>query len=53
MNLRETLADIHALEEELIDFERKYGGRGNISWRAKGYCTLGVDSPAVLVTTYS
>jgi hypothetical protein len=27
MNLREILADIHALEEELLDFERKYGIR--------------------------
>ena len=27
MNLREILADIHALEEELLDFERKYGVR--------------------------
>jgi hypothetical protein len=27
MNLRELLADIHALEEELLAFERKYGVR--------------------------
>jgi hypothetical protein len=27
MNLREILADIHALEEELLAFERKYGIR--------------------------
>jgi len=25
MNLQQYLADIHALEQELIDFERKYG----------------------------
>ena len=25
MNLRQYLADIHALEQELINFERKYG----------------------------
>ncbi|MCP5005065.1 MAG: hypothetical protein GY941_14195 [Planctomycetes bacterium] len=27
MNLRDTLSDIHALEEELLSFERKYGIR--------------------------
>jgi hypothetical protein len=27
MNLQEILADIHALEEELINFERKFGIR--------------------------
>jgi len=27
MDLREILADIHALEEELLEFERKYGVR--------------------------
>ena len=27
MNLREILTDIHALEEDLLDFERKYGVR--------------------------
>jgi len=27
MNLQEILADIHALEEELLSFERKYGVR--------------------------
>ncbi len=27
MNIREILADIHALEEELLQFERKYGIR--------------------------
>lgn len=27
MTLREMLADIHALEEELLAFERKYGVR--------------------------
>ncbi len=27
MNLRDILADIHALEVELLDFERKYGVR--------------------------
>ena len=27
MNLREILADIHALEEDLLGFERKYGIR--------------------------
>jgi hypothetical protein len=27
MTLREILADIHALEEELLAFERKYGIR--------------------------
>lgn len=27
MALREMSADIHALEEELLDFERKYGIR--------------------------
>ena len=27
MTIREILADIHALEEDLLDFERKYGVR--------------------------
>ncbi|MCB0156425.1 MAG: hypothetical protein KDF65_16630 [Anaerolineae bacterium] len=27
MNIRDLLADIHALEEELLDFERKFGVR--------------------------
>lgn len=27
MNLRDLLIDIHALEQELLDFERKYGVR--------------------------
>lgn len=27
MNLREIIADIHALEEELLNFERKFGIR--------------------------
>ncbi len=27
MPIREILADIHALEEDLLDFERKYGIR--------------------------
>ena len=27
MNIRDILADIHALEEELLDFERKFGVR--------------------------
>ncbi|HEX5717610.1 MAG TPA: hypothetical protein VF179_15740 [Thermoanaerobaculia bacterium] len=27
MTMQETLADIHSLEEELLDFERKYGLR--------------------------
>ncbi|KPK08207.1 MAG: hypothetical protein AMJ56_11965 [Anaerolineae bacterium SG8_19] len=34
MNLREILADIHALEEELIDFERKYGIRSETLYAA-------------------
>ena len=34
MNIRETLADIHALEEELLDFERKYGIRSEILYSA-------------------
>jgi hypothetical protein len=27
MNIQEILADIHALEEDMLDFERKYGIR--------------------------
>jgi hypothetical protein len=27
MNIRDILADIHALEEEMLEFERKYGIR--------------------------
>ena len=34
MTLREILADIHALEEELIDFERKYGLRSETFYAA-------------------
>jgi hypothetical protein len=34
MNLREVLADIHALEEELLDFERKYGVRSETFYAA-------------------
>ena len=34
MNLEEILADIHALEEELLDFERKYGIRSETFYAA-------------------
>ncbi|MBI5053401.1 MAG: hypothetical protein HZB17_02115 [Chloroflexi bacterium] len=34
MNLRNILADIHALEEEIIDFERKYGVRSETFYTA-------------------
>ena len=34
MNLREILADIHALEEELLGFERKYGVRSETLYAA-------------------
>lgn len=34
MNIREILADIHALEEELIEFERKYGIRSETLYAA-------------------
>lgn len=34
MNLSEILADIHALEMELLDFERKYGVRSEIFYAA-------------------
>ena len=34
MNLREILADIHALEEEILAFERKYGIRSEIFYAA-------------------
>jgi len=34
LTLREILADIHALEEEMIDFERKYGLRSEIFYAA-------------------
>ena len=34
MNLREMLADIHALEEELLAFERKYGVRSETFYAA-------------------
>ena len=34
MTLREILADIHALEEEMIDFERKYGLRSETFYAA-------------------
>jgi len=31
MKLQEILADIHALEEELLAFERKYGVRSDVT----------------------
>ena len=34
MNLHKILADIHALEEELLDFERKYGIRSETFYAA-------------------
>jgi len=34
MNLQEILADIHALEEELLAFERKYGVRSETFYAA-------------------
>lgn len=34
MNLSEILADIHALEEELLAFERKYGVRSETFYAA-------------------
>jgi hypothetical protein len=34
MTLREILADIHALEEEMIEFERKYGLRSETFYAA-------------------
>ena len=34
MDLREILADIHALEEERLSFERKYGIRSEIFFAA-------------------
>ena len=34
MTIRDILADIHALEEELLNFERKYGVRSEIFYAA-------------------
>ena len=34
MTLREILADIHALEEDMLAFERKYGVRSEIFYSA-------------------
>ena len=34
MNIRELLTDIHALEEELLQFERKYGVRSETFYAA-------------------
>jgi hypothetical protein len=34
VNIRSTLADIHALEEELLAFERKYGIRSETLYAA-------------------
>jgi len=34
MNIREILTDIHALEEELLHFERKYGIRSETLYAA-------------------
>ncbi|HZF11637.1 MAG TPA: hypothetical protein VFE33_22865 [Thermoanaerobaculia bacterium] len=34
MNVRETLIDIHSLEEDLLEFERKYGLRSETFYAA-------------------
>jgi len=34
MTLEDLLSDIHTLEEELLDFERKYGVRSDIFYSA-------------------
>lgn len=34
MNIRDILTDIHALEEELLDFERKFGIRSETFYAA-------------------
>ena len=34
MNIREILADIHVLEEEMLNFERKYGIRSETLYAA-------------------
>lgn len=34
MNIHDILSDIHALEEELLDFERKYGVRSETFYAA-------------------
>ena len=34
MNLQDILADVHTLEEELLDFERKYGIRSETLYAA-------------------
>ena len=34
MNIRDIMADIHALEEELLDFERKFGVRSETFYAA-------------------
>jgi hypothetical protein len=34
MTAQQLLADIHALEEELLDFERKYGIRSDVFYAA-------------------
>ena len=34
MNIRDILVDIHALEEELLTFERKYGFRSETFYAA-------------------
>jgi hypothetical protein len=34
MNIRDILTDIHALEEELLDFERKFGVRSETFYAA-------------------
>jgi hypothetical protein len=34
MNIREILTDIHALEEEILEFERKYGLRSETFYAA-------------------
>jgi len=36
MNVREILTDIHALEGELLEFERKYGLRSETFYAAYG-----------------
>lgn len=34
MNIRDILADIHALEQEMLDFERKFGVRSETFYAA-------------------
>ncbi len=58
MKLREILIDIHALEEELLAFERKYGVRSETAgcWtlaNGRAFTALGYPDKLSIATKFS